>query len=187
MNILTNYSFENFQFTEIDFANKETVAIKVDGRWLTLSNKTQDEKIKNITLWVYNNIAYKADDKKNCFNGSEDWYQTPEETLLNRTGDCEDFAILIIGIAYSQLNIKMSLLKIKFPQSNHIVACWNNNVIECYNSFSLPTRGNINFVNGTSNFNNYVSYCEKYDSVLIEVILFDSIISKISEKHLESY
>ncbi len=42
--------------------------------------------------WVAANIDYKTDEER---WGIEEYWQTPEETLSLRTGDCEDFAILL--------------------------------------------------------------------------------------------
>lgn len=42
--------------------------------------------------WVAYNIDYVADEEQ---WGVNDYWQTPEETLSLRTGDCEDFAILL--------------------------------------------------------------------------------------------
>jgi len=44
--------------------------------------------------WVADNIAYKSDQE----HWRGDYWQTPEETLSYRTGDCEDFAILLCSL-----------------------------------------------------------------------------------------
>jgi hypothetical protein len=46
----------------------------------------------NIRDWVAANIEYKTDEEQ---WGVDEYWQTPEETLSLRTGDCEDFAILL--------------------------------------------------------------------------------------------
>lgn len=43
-----------------------------------------------VFAWVYDNITYEAEPETNLY---DDW-QTPEETLILGTGDCEDFTIL---------------------------------------------------------------------------------------------
>jgi len=45
-----------------------------------------------IREWVAANIDYMSDEER---WGIEEYWQTPEETLSLRTGDCEDFAILL--------------------------------------------------------------------------------------------
>jgi hypothetical protein len=47
-----------------------------------------------IRNWVVDNIDYKSDQGQ--WGG--DYWQTPEETLSYRTGDCEDFAILLCSL-----------------------------------------------------------------------------------------
>jgi hypothetical protein len=48
----------------------------------------------DIRGWVADNIAYESDEKR-C---GRDYWQTPEETLSYRTGDCEDFSILLCSL-----------------------------------------------------------------------------------------
>jgi predicted transglutaminase-like cysteine proteinase len=48
----------------------------------------------DIRDWVAANIDYKSDEEQ----WGEDYWQTPEETLRLRTGDCEDFSILLCSL-----------------------------------------------------------------------------------------
>ncbi len=50
---------------------------------------------EDILEWVDEKIIYKSD-----FDtwGVQDYWQTPEETLILRTGDCEDFTILAMAL-----------------------------------------------------------------------------------------
>jgi hypothetical protein len=48
----------------------------------------------DIRDWVAININYMSDEKR----WGKDYWQTPEETLSYRTGDCEDFSILLCSL-----------------------------------------------------------------------------------------
>jgi hypothetical protein len=48
----------------------------------------------DIRDWVAINIDYKSDEER----WRKDYWQTPEETLSYRTGDCEDFSILLCSL-----------------------------------------------------------------------------------------
>ena len=48
----------------------------------------------DIRGWVADNIAYESDEQR----WGRDYWQTPEETLSYRTGDCEDFSILLCSL-----------------------------------------------------------------------------------------
>jgi hypothetical protein len=48
----------------------------------------------DIQDWVATNIDYMSDEKR----WGKDYWQTPEETLSYRTGDCEDFSILLCSL-----------------------------------------------------------------------------------------
>ena len=58
---------------------------------------TQDNKVINALRWVKENITYEVDSKR--FGVAEKW-QTIEETLNFKKGDCEDGAILLFCILY---------------------------------------------------------------------------------------
>lgn len=45
--------------------------------------------------WVGNSITYKYD---STVHGVEDFWQLPKETIELRTGDCEDYAILLVSL-----------------------------------------------------------------------------------------
>lgn len=57
----------------------------------SIENVPTCSTLKEIDNYVFNNIKYVHD------NGDE--WQTPEETLSKRTGDCEDMAILWLYLA----------------------------------------------------------------------------------------
>lgn len=46
---------------------------------------------KEVLDWVAHNIDYESDEE---LNKTQDYWQSPEETLTYRRGDCEDFSIL---------------------------------------------------------------------------------------------
>ena len=48
----------------------------------------------DIRDWVAINVCYTSDEKR----WGKDYWQTPEETLTYRTGDCEDFSILLCSL-----------------------------------------------------------------------------------------
>ncbi|HUX48084.1 MAG TPA: transglutaminase-like cysteine peptidase [Dehalococcoidia bacterium] len=62
--------------------------------------------------WVAANIEYKTDEEQ---WGIEEYWQTPEETLSLRTGDCEDFAILLCtllrayGVSEEQIYVAVGI------------------------------------------------------------------------------
>lgn len=60
------------------------------------SNKDYDLQMLLIHKWVVANIKYVADSSKWKL---DEYWQTPEETILNKTGDCEDGAILEFVLA----------------------------------------------------------------------------------------
>jgi predicted transglutaminase-like cysteine proteinase len=49
----------------------------------------------SIRQWVFDNIEHVSDEES---QGVSDYWQTPSETLSLRTGDCEDFAILLCSL-----------------------------------------------------------------------------------------
>ena len=66
--------------------------------------------VEEIVYWVYLNIEYVADTDENGHS-----FQTPQQTLGLRTGDCEDFAILTIWIIEESLGIDAEFVGVWVP------------------------------------------------------------------------
>jgi len=81
----------------------------------------------DIRDWVAINIDYMSDEKR----WGKDYWQTPEETLSYRTGDCEDFSILLCsllrayGIAAEQVYVALG---VNDEEDGHafLIEDWNN-------------------------------------------------------------
>lgn len=81
-----------------------------------------DIKVDNLNEameWCSKKIEYK-DDKEN-------YWQTPKETYFLRTGDCEDFCILFMQLAYELgYNPELVVIKTKSKSQHAIVKIDNN-------------------------------------------------------------
>jgi hypothetical protein len=72
-----------------------------------------------LLTWVYNNITYRTDPSS---HGREEAYQSPEETLRARIGDCEDFAILYASLIEYHYHYKLTFAIIEVQnKENHMV------------------------------------------------------------------
>jgi predicted transglutaminase-like cysteine proteinase len=61
-----------------------------------LKGTTHDETVWNIQKWITKNIQYIGDDLSKC---TMEYWQFPFETIADKTGDCEDGALLIAALA----------------------------------------------------------------------------------------
>ncbi len=97
---------------------QEQVAIaynlKAEGKIPTFKGVNRDKKLLQCLEWVHDNITYEIDSKR--FGVAEKW-QTINETLSYKRGDCEDGAILIYciaranGLSPGQLNLVAGSVK----------------------------------------------------------------------------
>ncbi|MEW5894465.1 MAG: transglutaminase-like domain-containing protein [Candidatus Omnitrophota bacterium] len=74
---------------------------------------TRYPKLKNakeIMNWLKRNIKYQSDLK---VHGQESYWQTPEETMVLRTGDCEDFAFLAQAML-KQIGVDSTVISVVF-------------------------------------------------------------------------
>jgi len=83
------------------------------GKKETISPATLDTlpKFKNareIMKWVKANIKYKSDLK---LHGERNYWQTPEETVALRAGDCEDYAFLVQALL-KRINIESFVISV---------------------------------------------------------------------------
>jgi transglutaminase-like putative cysteine protease len=103
------------------------------------SCKTDDEKINEITNWVITNIAYTHD--------VIDRWQTPQETLNIEKGDCDDMAILIIGIG-NHYGIKTDMAVVsqnEYGTLDHYCVHYNGNYYSKTGSNYFAVIDIINF------------------------------------------
>lgn len=83
-----------------------------------------DKVIIKILKWVINNFEYEIDEKR--FKTTEYW-QTVQETLMFKRGDCEDVSILIYcmarlhGISPAQIKLTTGYVKLNGKKIGH---CW---------------------------------------------------------------
>lgn len=59
---------------------------------------------ESIAAYIHTNISYQAEE------GNSDNWQDPRDTMDKGTGDCEDFAILFMNIAYFAFGEKCTLV-----------------------------------------------------------------------------
>lgn len=72
--------------------------------------------------WIDENITYKAD--------IVDDFQRPNTTYQIRTGDCEDFCILLMSVMAEQNEKPPELVAIRYGNSIHYVIKWANTFFE---------------------------------------------------------
>ncbi len=82
--------------------------------------------MKEACCWVNNNIEYKKDKYG-------DIWKLPQETLDDKNGDCEDMALLLMGIMNYQKNIKSNLVVIEGRTKNvsHAIVEFNKIYYDC--------------------------------------------------------
>ncbi len=97
------------------------------------------ESLSSIGIFLSDNISYTADTGEDCA-------QSPEETWRSQSGDCEDFAILFMNIAYFSLGIKCELVLVQMSRSvenggemNHAAVRYNGIVYEPQTGETLTT------------------------------------------------
>lgn len=95
---------------------------------IEITGNTLYEKIECIDTWIFANIIMKTD--KQVHGGP--YWQTPEETIELKTGDCEDLVILFIWLCYQYLNIKPDMLILRRWGADHAISKYNNYVFADY-------------------------------------------------------
>ena len=77
--------------------------------------------------WVGNNIQYRSDSE---IHGERDYWQFPNETIQLRTGDCEDFSLLLCSLLRADGWLPDSVYVIVGEQNNQyhawVKVIWNN-------------------------------------------------------------
>lgn len=83
--------------------------------------------IQSIKDYVMTNITYKKDID---VHGHPEYFQTPEQTMQLRSGDCEDFHILMMVLIYTYLNKKGQLICVTNDKVSHISLYLNGIIVD---------------------------------------------------------
>jgi len=90
---------------------------------------------KEIVIWIKNNITYKSDMEVHKI---KDYWQTPNETITLRSGDCEDLAILFQGFLVQTGKIGQ-LVFIKRTKGHAICIYKNKGRYKVFDNFKIIT------------------------------------------------
>lgn len=88
--------------------------------------------LQNVRFYVANNITYVSEVGDN--------WQLPEETLMLGHGDCEDFAILFMYLAYKYLELETYMVIYAIPVTQYIVY---HAIVETNSIFYEPQTGMV--------------------------------------------
>jgi predicted transglutaminase-like cysteine proteinase len=82
---------------------------------------------KDVIVWVRRNVSYQRD--------SEDYWQSPAETLNRKAGDCEDFAILaralLIGAGFDSSDMWLLIGRDLIAREEHAVLVFKEFILDC--------------------------------------------------------
>lgn len=75
--------------------------------------------VRSLAIWLQENFQYQDED--------EDYWKSPEETVRDKGGDCEDFAILS-SVVLDDLKIKSYILVVTYidEQDAHAITVFEN-------------------------------------------------------------
>lgn len=91
-------------FTSCDMVTDSIYTDKAKGHSLYYSEEWEGlDSYAKIGRWMHDNISYRADDYM-------DEWADPAATVSRGYGDCEDYAILFMNIAYYSMEIEMELV-----------------------------------------------------------------------------
>ncbi len=106
-------------------------------------NDPEFNNMKEACEWINNNIRYKSDD--------HDYWKLPQETLDDGNGDCEDQALLLMGIMKYQKGYDSELVVVQIDSSTtHAIVKYDDKYYDCTNGQSYGSRdykivGNYNY------------------------------------------
>ncbi len=75
------------------------------------------ENYTDISNWINDRVYYKVD--------KIEWWSSPLETVTRGYGDCDDFSILFINIAYIVFDVKSELIAVDIDNMRTVVSGGN--------------------------------------------------------------
>ena len=106
---------------------------KAEGHTLYETDFSGIDSYEDIAVWIEERVEYRSEN-------TDEWLN-PAETLARGYGDCDDFAILFINIAYFRFGVKGNLIAVDANQSRSIVSGGqvNHAIVEIQGSLYSPT------------------------------------------------
>lgn len=99
-------------------------------------NNPKFNSMQEACEWINQNISYKKD-------YYDDW-KLPQETLNDGNGDCEDQALLLMGIMNYQKGYESEMIIIKDTATTyHAVVLWKDEYFDCTNGEKLKSDTKI--------------------------------------------
>ena len=102
--------------------------VPLDEKILYIIINNKIGSLEDYVQWLQENIKYKKDEKK-------DYWSTPEETLQDKRGDCEDYAFLNAAVLHL-LGYQPEVLAVGRLGRNHAICIFEEN-------------GNYSFIDNT--------------------------------------
>jgi len=93
----------------------------------------------DLSTWLVNNFTYQAEEE------GEDYWKKPQETVRDKSGDCEDLSFLVDKIL-TDLNYKTQVIAVFWETEGHAIC-----IIEENNKYSF--------------FSNQYYFSTKYNSI----------------------
>ncbi len=101
------------EMAEIVFSFRERKG-KLEGERVKIDNLKYEslKSPKEISGWLRSNVVYRVDEE---VYGKKDYWQTPKETIILGSGDCEDFAFLAQALL-KEIGIDSSVIAIQYSK-----------------------------------------------------------------------
>jgi hypothetical protein len=152
---------------------KKLIAVMVVVMGLMTACEMIDDAKKEVELWTAdvecmenydfeNNIAIETEEialsyvkkikgisDKDAWE-IEEYFQTPEETIYFKTGDCEDYALLLAYLL-DRIGIESYLVHLTHNKKDHIILYYDNKYIEPQTGLEIIPDVKIDF---------YLPYCQ---------------------------
>lgn len=110
--------------------------------------------IEEAMHWVHHNIQW-ISDKENY--GVDDYWASPEQTFIKKSGDCEDQSILLMYIIKKQFDIKAEMISYKSYPQNHCIVKANNLYYDTTNNECFKV---CNFIIATYSYDFCIEFSE---------------------------
>ena len=87
---------------------------------------------ESLTQWVHEYVTYTSDGE-----WPSDQFQTPQKTLELATGDCDDYAILLMWLMYQELGIKSEFVVLDTGTGYHATVAWEGTWYDATGGFTV--------------------------------------------------
>ncbi|HDH44835.1 MAG TPA: transglutaminase domain-containing protein [Thermococcus sp.] len=158
----------------------EQIVLQLTGGWINKSDPQEFfDDVKKLYLWVESNIHYSPDPDYPILpttpfgevEYTKEMWRFPKETIMSKTGDCEDIAILLTSMLVSYVNgtLYVETIVVDSHAATYVSTGSKICILDPAVHYYTSANQQVTFKNVTTEISNWLEYVRQFSASDITV------------------